>query len=209
VTRCPQSTPGHVHALCPADDAKKPQQISLYGVKTTAYEGSVLEDGSNLPAKASDQSENRRSRVRILGGAMKFFAAASAALALTAAAPSQSQAATGTVRLHVVKAGLVLGGTNGDGFLYIGHRRYHLSVTGSSIGTVGVATLDLVGTVSNLRRPSDIAGSYSDAGAGVSIGAGPSATTLQNDHGVILQLQGPQTGLQVSLSLGGMTIAMR
>src|ERR1700691_6042710 len=59
VTRCPQSTPGYVHALCPADDAKKPQQISLYGVKATAYEGTVLEDGSNLPAKASDQSENR------------------------------------------------------------------------------------------------------------------------------------------------------
>jgi hypothetical protein len=89
--------------------------------------------------------------VRILGGAMKFFAAASAALALTAASPSQSQAATGTVRLHVVKGGVVLGGTNGDGFLYFGHRRYHLTVTGSSIGTVGVATLDLVGTVSNLR----------------------------------------------------------
>ena len=104
---------------------------------------------------------------------------------------------------------MVLGGTNGDGFLYFGHRRYHLTVTGGSIGTVGVATLDLVGTVTNLRRPSDLAGSYSDAGVGLSIGAGPSATTLQNDHGVILQLQGPQTGLQVSLSLGGMTIAMR
>jgi hypothetical protein len=147
--------------------------------------------------------------VRILGGATKFFAAAAAVLALMAASPSRSQAATGTVRLHVVKGGVVLGGTNGDGFLYFGHRRYHLTVTGGSIGTVGVATLDLAGTVSNLRRPSDIAGSYSDAGAGVSIGAGPSATTLQNDHGVILQLQGPQTGLQVSLSLGGMTIAMR
>ncbi len=147
--------------------------------------------------------------MRILGGATKFFAAAAAVLALIAASPSQSQAATGQVRLHVVKGGVVLGGTNGDGFLYLGHRRYHLTVTGGSIGTVGVATLDLVGTVSNLRRPSDIAGSYSDAGIGLSIGAGPSATTLQNDHGVILQLQGPQTGLQVSLSLGGMTIAMR
>jgi hypothetical protein len=147
--------------------------------------------------------------VRILGRATKFLAVASAALALAAALPSQSQAATGTVRLHVVKGGVVLGSTNGDGFLYFGHRRYHLTVTGGSIGTVGVATLDLVGTVTNLRRPSDIAGSYSDAGVGLSIGAGPSATTLQNDRGVILQLQGPQTGLQISLSLGGMTIAMR
>jgi hypothetical protein len=147
--------------------------------------------------------------VRILGGALKFFAAASAALAFVAASPSQSHAASGTVRLHIVKAGVVIGGSNGEGVLYFGHRRYRLSVNGSSIGTLGVATIDLVGTVSNLRRPSDIIGSYSDAGAGISLGGGGSATTLQNDKGVILQLQGPQTGLQISLSLGGMSIAMR
>ena len=147
--------------------------------------------------------------MRILNGAMKFFAVALTAATVVAAAPSQSQAATGTVRLHIVKAGVVLGGSNGEGVLYFGHRRYRLTVTGGNIGTLGVATLDLVGTVSNLRRPSDILGSYSDAGAGLSIGNGASATTLQNDRGVVLQLQGPQTGLQISLSLGGMTIAMR
>jgi lipid-binding SYLF domain-containing protein len=157
----------------------------------------------------SDQSENRRSRVRILGGATKFFAAASAALALVAALPSQSQAATGTVRLHVVKAGVVIGGSNGEGVLYFGHRRYHLRVTGSGVGTLGVATVDLVGTVSNLRRPSDIVGSYSDSGAGLALGGGASAATLQNDRGVVLQLQGPQTGLQIALSVGAMTIAIQ
>jgi lipid-binding SYLF domain-containing protein len=157
----------------------------------------------------SDQSENRRSRVRILGGATKFFAAASAALALVAALPSQSQAATGMVRLHVVKAGIVIGGSDGEGVLYFGHRRYHLRVTGSGIGTLGVATVDLVGTISNLRRPSDIVGSYSDAGAGLALGGGASAATLQNDRGVVLQLQGPQTGLQIALSLGGMSIAIQ
>jgi lipid-binding SYLF domain-containing protein len=157
----------------------------------------------------SDQSENRRSRVRILGRATKFFAAASAALAFVAASPSQSQAATGTVRLHVVKAGVIVGGSEGEGVLYFGHRQYRLKVSGSGIGTLGVATVDLVGTVSNLRRPSDIVGSYSDAGAGLAVGGGASAATLQSDHGVVLQLQGPQTGLQVSFSLGGMTIAMR
>jgi hypothetical protein len=168
-----------------------------------------MEAKAKPAGRVPDQSESRRSSVRILGGATKFLAAATAALALMAVSPSQSQAATGTVRLHIVKAGVVIGGSNGEGVLYFGHRRYRLTVNGSSIGTVGVATIDLVGTVSNLRRPSDIIGSYSDAGAGISLGGGGGATTLQNNNGVILQLQGPQTGLQVSLSLGGMTIAMR
>jgi hypothetical protein len=190
------------------NDVKKPQLVSLYGRVGDGI-SFLMEARNKSTGQVSDQPENRRRRVRILNGAMKFFAATAAAVVLMAAAPSQSQAATGTVRLHVVKGGVVLGGTSGEGVLYFGHRRYRITVSGGSIGTVGVATLDLVGTVSNLRRPSDIVGSYSDAGAGVSIGAGPSATTLQNDHGVVLQLQGPQTGLQISLSLGGMTIAMR
>jgi hypothetical protein len=147
--------------------------------------------------------------VRILGRAMRFFAAALAVATVVAAAPSQSQAATGTVRLHIVKAGVVIGGSDGYGILSFGHRHYRLKVNGSGIGTLGVATVDLVGTVSNLRRASDIVGSYSDAGAGLAIGGGSSAATLQNDRGVILQLQGPQTGLQVSLSLGGTTIALQ
>jgi hypothetical protein len=122
---------------------------------------------------------------------------------------SPSQAATGTVRLHVVKAGVILGSSDGEGILYFGHRRYRLRVSGGGVGTLGVATVDLVGTVSNLRRPSDIIGSYSDAGAGLAVGGGESSATLQNDRGVVMQLQGPQTGLQISFSLGGMNVVMQ
>ena len=147
--------------------------------------------------------------MRILGGAMKFFAAALTAATVVAAAPSQSQAATGTIRLHIVKAGVVIGGSDGYGILTLGRRHYRLKVNGSSIGTLGVATVDLVGTVSNLRRASDIAGPYSDASAGLAIIGGSSAVTLQNDRGVIMQLQGLQTGLQIALSLGGTTIALQ
>ncbi len=147
--------------------------------------------------------------MRNFGRATKFFAAALAAVVLAAASPSQSQAATGTIRLHVVKAGIVFGGSDGQGVLYFKHRRYPLRVSGSNFGTLGVATVDLVGTVSNLRHASDIIGSYSDAGAGLAIGGGASAATLQNGRGVVLQLQGPQAGLQISLSLGGMNISMQ
>ena len=139
----------------------------------------------------------------------KFVMAAMAALMIFAVAPTASQAATGTVRLHVVKVGVVLGGSGGEGVLYFRHRRYPLKVNGIGLGTVGIAAVDLVGTVSNLRRASDILGSYSDAGAGISFVGGQQAATLTNDRGVVLQLRGPQTGFQIQLSLGGMNISMR
>lgn len=146
--------------------------------------------------------------MRNFGSAKKLFMAVTAALMMFAAA-SPSQAATGTVRLHVVRAGVVVGGANGQGVLYFRHRRYPLRVSGSGIGTVGISSVDLVGTVSNLRRATDIVGSYSDSGAGIAFIGGAQAATLQNNRGVVLQLQGPQTGFQVQLSLGGMNISMQ
>jgi hypothetical protein len=92
--------------------------------------------------------------------------------------------------------------------IYHGHR-YRLAVSGLSFGSLGVAGVDLVGTASNLTSPGAIAGTYAGAGAGGSFVGGGQVATLQNANGVLLQLQGVQAGFQVSLGLGGMTLALR
>src|SRR5580658_2254793 len=138
--------------------------------------------------------------------AMKFVVAALAALTIMAAAPSPSQAATGSVRLHIVKVGFIIGVGGGNGRLYFNHHVYPLSLGGIGIGSLGVAAVDLVGTASNLHSPYDIVGTYSVAGAGAAFVGGAAAATLQNEKGVVLQVRGVQAGFQVSLSLGGMTI---
>jgi hypothetical protein len=147
--------------------------------------------------------------MRKFGRTTKFFMAAIAALMMFAAAPTPSQAANGTVRLHVVSVGAFVGIGSGNGVLYFHHRRYPLQVSGLGIGTVGISAVDLVGTVSNLRHATDIIGPYSNAGAGITFVGGQQAATLTNDRGVVLQLRGPQTGFQIQLSLGGMNIAMQ
>ena len=124
-----------------------------------------------------------------------------------AAAPSRAQ--SGTVRLHIVKAGFITGVGGGSGVLHFQGRNYPLSVGGIGVGSLGVAAVDLVGTATNLHRATDIAGSYSGAGAGGAFVGGASVATLQNQNGVVLTLRGVQAGFQVSLGLGGMTISMR
>ena len=124
-----------------------------------------------------------------------------------AAAPSRAQ--SGTVRLHIVKAGFIVGVGGGSGVLHFQGRNYPLSVGGIGVGSLGVAAVDLVGTATNLHRATDIAGSYSGAGAGGAFVGGASVATLQNQNGVVLTLRGVQAGFQVSLGLGGMTISMR
>jgi hypothetical protein len=142
--------------------------------------------------------------------AMKMTAAALslAVMLVGAATPSQAQT-TGTVRLHVVKVGFIVGVGGGSGVLiYHGHR-YRLAVSGIGLGSLGIAAVDLVGTASNLSGPGAIAGTYGGAGAGGSFVGGGQVATLQNGNGVVLRLQGVQAGFQVSLGLGGMTLSLQ
>jgi hypothetical protein len=127
---------------------------------------------------------------------------------LEAGAPSQAQT-TGSVRLHIAKAGLVVGVGSGSGVLTYRGKRYRLALYGIDIGSLGVAEVDLVGTASNLTSPAAIAGTYGGVGAGVTFVHGVQVATLQNGNGVILDLRGVQAGFQVSIGVGGMTVASR
>jgi hypothetical protein len=143
-------------------------------------------------------------------GTTKFCAAIVAATVILAGAPTQSRAqTTGTVRLHVVRAGFIVGAGGGHGTLVFHGRTYRLSVGGVSVGSLGVSAVDLVGTAHNLRHAGDIAGTYGAAGAGLAIAGGGQVARLQNANGVVLELRGMQIGFQASLGLGGITIALR
>ena len=60
--------------------------------------------------------------------------------------------------------------------------------------TFGGSATDFVGTVSNIRRPSDLNGVYGAAGAGVAVGPGAGAIVLTNQNGAVLRLAGRQAG---------------
>jgi hypothetical protein len=140
---------------------------------------------------------------------IKLIAAVLIAGAALVGASTESRAQTGSVRLHIVKAGFIVGVGGGSGTLVFHGRSYPLRIGGIGIGSLGVAAVDLAGTASNLRAPSDIAGTYGAAGAGAAFVVGGQAATLQNERGVVLTLRGVQAGFQISLGLAGMTIAMQ
>ena len=78
---------------------------------------------------------------------------------------------SGSIRFNVIKAGFVVGGSGGRGTLVSQGRSYPLSIGGVSYGfTFGASATDFVGTVSNIRSPSDVNGVYAAAGAGAAVG---------------------------------------
>jgi hypothetical protein len=141
--------------------------------------------------------------------AIKLTAAVLIAVIALAGASTESRAQSGRVRLHVVKAGFIIGVGGGSGVLIYHGQRIPLSVSGIGLGSLGVAAVDLVGTAYNLQRPGLIAGTYAGAGVGATFVGGGQVVRLQNQNGVVLELQGVQAGFQVSIGLGGMTIALQ
>jgi hypothetical protein len=104
------------------------------------------------------------SAIRVALVALTAFAGAT----LTSAARADS----GTVSLVIYKAGWIIGGSGGSGVLHFRGRSYALSTGGLDYGLVfGGSKTVLRGIVSNIYRPSDVAGVYGAAGAGLAVGA--------------------------------------
>jgi hypothetical protein len=123
---------------------------------------------------------------------------------------SASHADEGFVSLTIYKAGWIIGGSGGSGVLNFRGRSYALSTGGLDYGLVfGGSKTVLHGRVSNIYRPSDVAGVYGAAGAGLAVGGGARAIVLTNQKGAVLELSGRQVGLMANADLSGLAIALR
>jgi hypothetical protein len=132
------------------------------------------------------------------------------ALAVAGAGLTVAYADSGSIRFNVIKAGFVVGGSGGSGTLMLQGRIYPLSIGGVSYRfTFGASATNFVGTVSNIRRPSDVNGVYAAAATGVAVGAGAGAIVLTNQNGAVLTLSGHQAGLIVAADPNGLLITLR
>ena len=94
--------------------------------------------------------------------------------------------------------------------LHFRGRSYALSTGGLDYGLVfGGSKTMLRGRVSNIYRPSDVAGVYGAAGAGIAVGGGARAIVLTNQKGAVLELSGHQVGLMANVDLSGLAITLK
>jgi hypothetical protein len=134
-----------------------------------------------------------------------------AMLALAGAAfATAAYADEGSIHFNVIKAGFIVGGSAGSGSLTFQGRSYPLGIGGLSYGfTFGASETRFRGTVSNIRRPSDVNGVYAAGNIGAAVGRGVQAIVLTNQRGAVLTLSGSSVGAIVSADLNGLVLTLQ
>jgi len=123
---------------------------------------------------------------------------------------SAAYADSGGIAFDMFKAGFVLGGSGGSGALYFHGRRYPLAIGGVSYGfTFGASRTRFRGSVSHIRRASDVSGVYAAGNVGAAVGRGAQAIVLTNQNGAVLSLSGNSIGAIVSADLNGLVLSVK
>jgi hypothetical protein len=82
-------------------------------------------------------------------------------------------------------------------------------VQGLSLGvTAGASVNRLVGRAEYINELRDFTGTYSVVGAGAALFGGIGGVQLKNDKGVIITLQGPKAGVEVSANVTKVVITL-
>lgn len=147
------------------------------------------------------------------------FASFAAAAALTFATASLAPAAfaegdamgtkSGTITLSAKSAAVGLGYTWGDAKLRFGGKTYKYSITGGTIAAVGFSHIEGKGTVYNLHKAEDFAGTYAAAHGEATLGNGLGGMVLENKNGVRIKIETATKGARLASSAEGLTFELK
>lgn len=141
--------------------------------------------------------------------------AAAAALSLAAfsapsfAAGSAMGTPSGTLVMTAKSADIGVGYTWGDAALTFNHKTYHFSITGAQIAAVGFSTVTSRGTVYNLHKASDFAGTYASATGEATVIGGLGGAILENKNGVRIKIESTAKGARLAAGGQGLTFTMK
>jgi hypothetical protein len=128
---------------------------------------------------------------------------------LIAVAAGAQEKASGKVNIESKSIAIGIGVSWGDGKLTYEGKEYPFSVSGLSVVDLGVSKVSATGEVFYLKKLSDFSGNYVAAQAGGALGGGAGAVAMKNQHGVVMQLTGTGTGMQLSLAAKGVEVKLK
>ncbi|HTO06666.1 MAG TPA: hypothetical protein VMR86_06370 [Myxococcota bacterium] len=134
------------------------------------------------------------------------LAIALSALCLTAYEKPQPDA---KLALSATQIAAGVGFAWGTGTLTYDGKDYPVSVDGITVGAVGIASATAEGDVYHLKKVEDIAGNYTGAAAGTTVGGGRAGLVMRNQNGVEIRLTATTKGVSLTIGSTGVTLSLK
>jgi hypothetical protein len=140
----------------------------------------------------------------------RFVMAAVAVGALVAALAgvSSAQAKKATLTLSDGSVAAGIGFSWGKGTLAYAGKTYPVKVEGLSVGEIGITRATASGTVSNLTKLDDFSGNYVAVSGGATAAGGAGVAVMQNQNGVVIELQSTTQGASLKLAAEGLRLTV-
>ena len=140
----------------------------------------------------------------------RFVMAAVAVGALVAALAgvSSAQAKKATLTLSDGSVAAGIGFSWGKGTLAYAGKTYPVQVEGLSVGEIGITRATASGTVSNLTKLVDFSGNYVAVSGGATAAGGAGVAVMQNQNGVVIELQSTTQGASLKLAAEGLRLTV-
>jgi hypothetical protein len=114
-----------------------------------------------------------------------------------------------TIELTAGSVAAGIGFSWGDGVMTYQGQEYPFSVSGLSVGKVGITNATASGKVFHLSKIEDFNGNYTAAGAGVTVAGGGTAVTMKNQNGVVIDLVSTTQGIDFTFGAGGAKLELK
>ena len=125
------------------------------------------------------------------------------------AALASEEKPSATVSIETKSVAIGIGFQWGGGVLKFEGKEHKFRLKGLSVVDLGVSSISAVGNVYHLNKLSHFEGTYSAAEAGVAIGAGVGAQTMENQYGVVMTLTSKKAGLKLKLAPEGIKVQLK
>jgi hypothetical protein len=130
-------------------------------------------------------------------------------LVLIGTTPSFPAEPDGTLKITGTSVAAGVGYSWGSGVLTYKGKEYPFTITGISAGDIGIASVELSGSVSNLKNLNDFNGNYTSVSAGATVAGGAGAAAMRNQNGVVINLVATTRGLNFNLGIDGVKIQLK
>jgi hypothetical protein len=121
-------------------------------------------------------------------------------------ASAEKAAPDATIELSGKTVAVGVGYTEAKGTLHYQGKSYPVVLKGLSAGQIGASTITAAGEVYHLASVKDLDGNYTSVSAGVALAGGGTGTAMQNQKGVVINLRGTTEGVDLRLSVDGVSV---